>query len=313
MKRTLITGGAGFIGANFIYKFLDLGYEVNVIDKKETNFWRLESVKEKIKLTYVDLRNYEELESFIIRLNPQIILHFAAYGAYPAKQQDIKTTIDTNLLGIVNLVNACSKIKFECFINTGTNSEYGAKEEPMKENDLLEANNLYGITKAGGTMYCQYMARKLALPIVVTRPFAVYGYFEEKERLIPTIIKSCLENSELNLSSPILVRDFVFIEDIISAYLAIIKNIQKVKGEIFNVGTGLQTTIDEAVNIIKDITKSAVRPEYGQVKPVQYEPKSWVADISKIKKRLNWHQEYNLKEGLEKDIDWFRKNLHLYK
>ena len=312
MKKVLITGGAGFIGANFVYKFLDLGYEVNVIDKKGSNLWRLESIKEKIKLDSIDLRNYRELESFIIRLNPQIILHFAVYAVYPSTQQDIKEMIDTNLLGTINLVNACSKIKFECFINTGSKFEYGEKENPMKENDLLEANNLYGITKVASTLYCQYMAKKLDLPIAITRPVAVYGYFEKKERLIPTIIKSCLENSGLKLSSSSSVRDFVFIEDVIGAHLAIIENIQKVKGEIFNLATGTQTTIDEVVKIVKKLTRSAVEPKYNQVKPAQYEPKNWVADISKIKKTIGWQPKYDLKKGLQKNIEWFKKNLSLY-
>lgn len=312
MKRILITGGAGFIGANFAYKFLDLGYDINLLEKQGVNLWRLEEIKEKIKIHYVDLRNYKALETFIIKLNPQIILHFATYGAYQAKQQDINTTIDTNLLGTVNLVNASSKIKFECFINTGSNSEYGVKDKPMKETDLLEPNNLYGITKAATTMYCQDITRKLGLPIVTMRPFAVYGYFEEKERLIPTIIKSCLTNTELKLSSPKSVRDFVFIEDVIDAYLKAIENIQKVKGEIFNIGSGIQSTIDEVVNIIKKINQSIIEPEYGEVKKAQYEPETWLADISKIKNMLNWQPKYNLKKGLEKNIEWFKKNLFLY-
>lgn len=311
-KKILITGGAGFIGANFAYKFLDLGYNVNLIEKKETNLWRIEKIKEKIKINYLDIRNYDELEPFIKKLNPEIILHFATYGAYQAKQQDVKKTIDTNLLGTVNLINACSKIKFKCFINTGTNSEYGIKDKPMKEDDLLEPDNLYGITKAAATMYCQYIAKKLDLPIVTMRPFAVYGYFEEKERLVPTVIKSCLTNTKLKLSSPSSVRDFIFIEDIISAYLVVIKNIQKIKGEIFNIGTGKQNTIEEVINLVKEITHSKVKPEYGQIKPAQYEPKNWVADISKIKNILGWQPQHSLKEGLKKDIEWFKKNVSLY-
>ena len=157
------------------------------------------------------------------------------------------------------------------------------------------------------------MAKRLDLPILTMRPFAVYGYFEEKERLIPTVIKSCLTNKELKLSSPISVRDYIFIEDVISAYLTIIENIQKIKGEIFNHGAGIQTTIDDIVNLIKKITQSNVKPQYGKIEPAQYEPKSWRADISKIKNILNWQPRYNLEEGLKKDIEWFRKNISLCK
>lgn len=309
----LITGGAGFIGANFVYKFLDLGYNVNLLEKQGVNLWRLGKIKDKIQLYYVDSKNYNELEHFIVKLNPKIILHFAAYGAYQAKQQDIKTTIDTNLLTTINLVNACKKIKFGCFINTGSNSEYGVKEKPIKETDLLEPNNLYGITKTAATMYCQDATRKFGLPIVTVRPFAVYGYFEEKERLIPYIIKSYLTNTELKLSSPKSVRDFVFIEDVIDAYLKIIENIQKIKGEIFNIGTGKQNTIDQVVKTIKEVTKSPIEPKYNQIKPAQYEPKNWLADISKAKNLLKWQPNYSLKEGLKKNIEWFKNNLVFYK
>ncbi|MFH1671329.1 MAG: SDR family NAD(P)-dependent oxidoreductase [Candidatus Portnoybacteria bacterium] len=313
MKNILITGGAGFIGANFAYKFLDLGHNVHLIERQESDLWRLEKIKDKISLHCIDLKDYDQLEAFIAELKPEIILHFAAYGTYPRKQQDIKNTIDVNLLGTINLINACSKIKFECFINTGSSSEYGIKDKPMKEDDLLEANNLYGITKAASTMYCQYLAKKLDLPIATMRPFAVYGYFEEKERLIPVIIKSCLANSELKLASPSSVRDFIFIEDVIDAYLTVVKNSKEVKGEVFNLGTGKQSTVGEAVSIIQEITNSDTKPDYGQMKPAQLEPENWMADISKMKDTLKWQPRYSLREGLEKDIAWFKDNLALYK
>ena len=311
-KKVLITGGAGFIGANFVHKFLDLKYDVHLIDRKESNLWRLKNVKNKIKIHYIDLKNYKNLEKLILKLKPQIILHFAAYGTYPKKHKDIKDIIDTNLLGTINLINACSKIKFECFINTGTSSEYGIKENAIRETDILEPDNLYGITKAGATMYCQYIAKTLDLPIVNTRLFAAYGYFEEKERLIPSVIKSYLTKTELKLSSPKPVRDFIFIEDIIDAYLLIIKKVQKIKGEIFNLGTGKQTNIAQIVSLVKEITKSKIKPEYNQIKPAQTEPKLWVADVSKTKKILGWKAKYNLKQGLEKNINWFEKNIFLY-
>jgi len=313
MKKVLITGGAGFIGANFARKFLDLGYKVNLIEKKGANIWRIKEIKNKINIYYFDLKDANKLESLIIRIKPEIVLHFAAYGTYPRNQKDIKQTIEVNLLGTINLINACSKVKLKCFINTGTSSEYGIKNVPIREHDLLEPDNLYGITKAAGTMYCQNMAKKLNFPIITMRPFAIYGYFEEKDRLIPTIIKSCLTNKELKLSSSDSVRDFIFIEDMIDAYLSVIKNCKKAKGEIFNLGAGEQTKIKEIVNMIKKITGSKIKPKYGKVELAQFEPKKWVADTSKIKKLLKWSPKYSLKDGLKKNILWFKNNIALYK
>ena len=127
-------------------------------------------------------------------------------------------------------------------------------------------------------------------------------------QLIPTIIKSYLANIDLELSSPKSVRDFIFIEDVINAYFKIIENVSELKGEIFNLGTGKQSTIGEVVSLVKKITQSTKKPRYGQIKLAQYEPKNWVADISKIKKLLNWQPKYSLEEALKENIRWFKRN-----
>lgn len=311
-KKVLVTGGAGFIGANFVYRFLELGYDVSITERKEADLWRLKNVLKHIKVYSPNLLDYEKVEQCIKKVSPDIVIHFATYGAYQRTQQDISLTIDTNLKGTINLINACQKVGVEAFINTGTNSEYGIKQKPMKESDMLEADNLYGITKAAATLYCQMTARKFDFPVVTVRPFAVYGYFEEKQRLIPTIITSCLKNSTLELSSQKSVRDFIFIEDLMDGYLAAIKNIKKIKGEIFNLGGGRQYTIKEVVETVKKITQSGTQPKYGTVKKAQTEPKAWRADISKAKKMLGWKPKYTLEQGLKKNIEWFKENLHLY-
>lgn len=311
-KKALITGGAGFIGSNFVYKFLDLGYEVFVFEKNEADLWRIEKVKDRIKIYSPNLLDFEELKKNILEIKPDIVLHFAAYGAYQGNQQDIENTININLEGTINLVNACKEAEVKAFINTGSSSEYGIKDKAMKEDDILEANNLYGITKGATTLYCQMMAQKFNFPVVTIRPFSVYGPFEEKERLIPTIITSCLENKSLKLSTPDSVRDFIFIEDLIDGYIKAIENIEKVKGHIFNLGSGKQSTINELVIKIKELTNSSIEPEYGQIKKSQTEPKTWVADISKAKNILGWEPKHSLEDGLKKNIEWFNSNISSY-
>ncbi len=311
-KKILITGGAGFIGANFVHAFADMGYSVTVLEREGTNLWRLGKIKNNVNIQYVDLLDYPTLEGFITKLNPNIILHFATYGAYQARQQEVKTTVDTNLLGTINLVNACSKISFDCFINTGSSSEYGVKIRAMKETDTLEPNNLYGVTKAASTMYCQHIAKKFNLPIITIRPFTPYGYFEDKDRLVPTIIRACLNNTELKLSAPGSVRDFVFIEDAIALYVNAIKYAQKSKGQVFNLGSGKQQSVAQMVALVKKITNSPVKPLYGQVKKVWIEPGVWKADISKTKKLLRWKPAHTLQQGLIKNMQWFKENESLY-
>lgn len=307
-KKILITGGTGFIGSNLVYKFLELGNDIHLIVRPESNFWRIDAIKDKLKLHYIDLLNTSEIDGFIVELRPEVILHFATYGAYQGKQQDVKLTVDTNLLGAINLVNAASKIKFGCFINTGSSSEYGEKDHPMKEVDILEPNNLYGVTKAAATMYAQFMAKKINLPIVTIRLFSPYGYFEEDGRLIPNVVKAGINNEKFSAPSPLITRDFLFIEDVLDAYLKAIDNIDNIKGDIFNVSSGKQHSIADVVSTIEKILDKKIDVDYGNIEAKQNEPKMWVADISKAKKMIGWSPINSLEDGLRKYIDWVRKN-----
>lgn len=312
MRKILITGGTGFVGANFVRTFLGLGDDVHLIVRPESNFWRIEDIKNSVTLHYVDLLNASELEAFIIGLKPEIILHFATYGAYPGRQQDVKLTADTNVLGTMYLANAASKIPCKCFINTGSSSEYGEKNCPMSEDDLLEPNNLYGITKAAGTLYCQFLAKSMELPMVTMRLFSVYGYFEDVRRLMPAVALAGLNRKVFTSPSPSLVRDFIFIEDVISAYMKVIDSIGDIRGNIFNIGSGMQHSIAEVADGAGKALGYDIKTEYGNAAAKQHEPKQWVADISKAKKILHWEPAFSLEKGIAKNIAWFQNHISLY-
>lgn len=311
-SSVLITGGGGFIGANFVRKFLELGYQVTVAERQGGNLWRLQDIQDKVSIQFTDLTDRTSLETFIATIKPDIVVHLAAYGAYQRFQQDVGLTIDTNLKGTINLMDACMKTGVKAFINTGSSSEYGIKEAPMRETDLLEADNLYGMTKAAATLYGQMLAKKHGFPVITIRPFAAYGPFEEPGRLVPDIIAACLQQKELKLSSPASVRDFIYTDDLFDGYLAAIEHIQKVTGEVFNLGGGKQYTIGQVVDAVKQLTGSAVNPIYGSMEKAQTEPATWQADISKAKQLLGWQPKHTLESGLQKNIEWLKSNLSLY-
>lgn len=309
-KRILITGATGFIGANLTKRCIEIGTDVYIFSRDTSNKWRIKDILKDVKNFCVDLLDYENLEKFILRIKPEIIFHTATYGGYPFQKEENKI-IQTNIIGTMNLVSACSKVGFDVFVNTGSSSEYGIKSNPMNENDILEPINDYGVAKASATLFCQMKAKTENLPIVTLRLFSPYGYYEEKTRLIPSVIISCLENKIPKLSSPKSVRDFVFIEDVIDSYFKVVKN--KIAGEIFNIGYGKQHSVGEVVNEIVKLTDSKISPHWETVVNPRIEPKVWQADISKAKKILKWEPKYDLEQGLEKTIGWFRKNLILYR
>ncbi len=311
-KKVLITGATGFMGANLARYFLEKGDEIFVFTRRTSDKWRIRNILGNISEYYVDLKDSVNLEKIIKKIKPQIVIHTAVYGGY-SFQNDTAKIIEANCTGTVNLINALKGARIELFINTGSSSEYGIKPKPMKETDLLEPFSVYGVTKAAADLYCHAIAKEENMPVVTLRLFSPYGYYEEKNRLVSSVILSCLKFRNPKLSSPDSVRDFIFIEDVVTAYEKVIDNKNKVKGEIFNIGSGKQHTVGEIAENIVKLIGNKVKPEWGKIANPRQEPECWQADISRAKRLLNWEPKYSLRQGLEKDINWFKRNIALYK
>ena len=314
LKQTkiLVTGATGFIGANIARYFFEAGANVSIFTRKTSNKWRIKDILKDVSEYSVDILDEQKLKSAILRIQPQIIFHTAVYGGYPFQNKTEKI-LETNFTGTLNLLNACRKIEFELFVNTGSSSEYGIKAQAIKETDLPEPITDYGAGKALATLYCQAVARREKRPIVILRLFSPYGYYEESGRLIPSLILSCLHDRNPQASSFSSVRDFIFIEDVMDAYMKTIENKDVVGGEIFNIGCGKQHSVGEVMDTIIKLTGNKVKPDWGSISNPRIEPNVWQADISKAKKILNWEPKYELVQGLKKTLNWFRENKGMYK
>lgn len=306
-KSVLITGGAGFIGTNLIKKLITLNCDINLVLKKTTDLWRIKDVLDKIKIYHADLLNKDVLIKIIHKINPVFIIHLATYSNY-RNQSDAEQMTKTNIEGTLNLLIASKNINYKTFINAGSSSEYGIKEKPMSENDILEPISFYAATKASITLLCQVFAREYQKPIVTLRPFSVYGPREDEKRFIPTIMKAVIENKTIKLTKDSQRRDFIYIDDIVDIYIKTIFQGEKLTGQILNMGTGLEYTNDEVVKILFRITGKKVKIEKGAFPKRLWDTPHWVADISKTKKILNWKPKFSLQDGLKKTYEWYKNN-----
>ena len=310
-KNILITGATGFVGANLVKHFLKKGANISIFKRQQSSLWRIKDIIDQISVYNADLLDCAKVNKAVKRIRPDVILHAATYGGH-ATQANLTRIFKTNFDGTVNLLNSCLKNGFELFVNTGSSSEYGVKDYPMRESDLLKPVTLYGVSKAAASIYCQYAAKRHNLPIVTLRLFSPYGYFDDRSRVISYIILSCLKNKTINISSPNPVRDFIFIDDVVDAYEKTMVRCSNMSGSIFNIGSGKQCSIEKLAGKITRAIDDNTVIKYQKKLSTRIEPKNWVADISKSSVELKWQPKFSIDEGLRKTIVWFRENKELY-
>jgi len=309
-KTVLVTGVTGFVGSNLLRRLFKTHADLHVIARESSSFWRIKDIITDIKRYTTDLSDSDLLKKTIHEINPDIVYHLATYGGNP-RQDNFRQIFESNFFGTVNLLNACNETGFDLFVNTGSSSEYGIKTNPMKETDLAEPRNNYGISKVASTLYCQSVALNENLPIITLRLFSPYGDFEDRDRLISSAILSCLRGKNPEISSPEFVRDFIYIEDVVDLYEHL-PDARVIPGNIFNVGIGKQHTVGEVVDTIIRITGNQVKPVVGLPRRWPNEPKVWQADMSKTSNSLNWAPKYDLDAGLKKSVEWFENHQQLY-
>jgi nucleoside-diphosphate-sugar epimerase len=309
--RIFLTGATGFVGANIARRLLKEGHEVHVSIRKGSGTWRLASIMSQLNVHTLDITNYGAVCHTMQSVSPESIIHMATYGAYTRTQTNFNNIFETNMIGTINLVRACDDIRYETFINTGSSSEYGLVKKKMSENDVPMPVNYYGATKAGATIFCQTHARITNKPIITTRLFSVYGPYEEPIRLVPSTIRNCLLHKRLEMTTGLQKRDFIYTQDIEDAYLELIRR-PDLKGEVLNLGTGMQYTVMEMVEAIVEETKTKSKPVWGAKTSEEKPEFDWVSDTSKADLLLYWRPKHSLEMGVKKTVNWMRKNLVYY-
>jgi nucleoside-diphosphate-sugar epimerase len=308
VRRAIITGATGFVGANLARRLLRDGHEVHLLLRANHKAWRIESIRADVRLHEVDLQNTESLQRVIGAIQPDWIFHLAAHGAY-SSQTSLPQMVQTNIIGTMNLVEACLKTGFEAFVNTGSSSEYGFKGHAPSETDWLEPNSHYAVTKASATLFCRYTAQQQKVRLPTLRLYSVYGPYEEPSRLMPMMIVKGLRGELPPLVNPEIARDYVYIDDVSEAYLLAATQSGQEAGAVYNVGTGVQTSLREVVKVARRTMNVATEPEWGSMPARRWDTSVWVSDNRKIQSELQWQPRYTFESGFRQMVNWFKDNL----
>lgn len=313
MSNILITGATGFIGSNITRKLANSENRLILFIKQDSNLWRLNDVTSKCEVHKVDLLEAEHLTKKIKTIKPDIVFHCASYGVL-SYQKDANLIIQTNVTGTNNLMNALVETgSVRKFINLGSTFEYGPKCNDILETEIPEPVSLYGITKVAQTNLARYFALQRGLPTLTLRIFTPYGPYEQTGRLIPNIIQSIIKKKTLDIISPKAKRDFIYIDDVVTAMIKAAKS-RFVNGEIFNIGNGKEYSVEEIIHIAEKITGDKLKVNFTKGKEREFDKfgKFGFANIEKAKK-LRWRPTHSINEGMVATYQWFKENIRLYR
>ena len=299
----VVFGAGGFIGANLFRTISKYRNDCFAVTHQSGIPYRLHDISSD-KILRADLTNKNSLETIFNRYSFSTIFNLSTYGAF-AYQNETDKIFETNIMGLMNLINVAEQHGFTAFVQGGSSSEYGLNSKAPKETDELKPNSDYSVSKIASGYYLKYLGEVKWLPVIQLRYYSIYGPYEAQDRLIPTLIKNGVEKKYPTLVNPEISRDYVYIDDAVEAtILAATKGIEKNRGESLNIASGKKTTIKELVAEVKTICNIPTDPTWGSMPNRAWDLTEWYGDPSHTEKVLGWKASTSLKEGLQKEFTW---------
>lgn len=311
--RVLITGVAGFVGSNLVRELLaNTKAEVHGLLRPNTNTWRLKDInsESRLHLHQVDLLDRDALVKVISQIKPTVIYHLAAHGAYHW-QTEFEPIFTTNVFATWYLHQALADHSYRAFINVGSSSEYGWSTQPMRETDRLSPNSLYAVAKAAQTQLVGYLGQVEHKPILTVRLFSVFGPYEDRGKLWPTVWQSTLTHQPLKLADPQAAHDFIYVDDVTAALRQLSQAAFK-PGSVFNLGTGRQTTLGEVAACVEQVAGQTLAVEWSTHPAHRWDTHHWVANPRQLQRLLHWKPRYDLTTAAQAYWRWFQTNHHIY-
>lgn len=316
--RVLVTGADGFIGSHLSEALVELGAEVTALcmyNSLDTHGW-LDDLSAAAHSKLTPARGDVRDAAFVRRLvhGQDVVFHLAALIAIPHSYIAAQSYVETNVLGTLNVLEAARDGDIQRVVHTSTSEVYGtAVTVPIDESHPLQGQSPYSASKIGADMMAEAFARSFGLGVAILRPFNAFGPRQSERAVIPTVIRQMLDPGCLSVRVGALttVRDFTFVADTVTAFLAIGRAREIEFGRPYNAGTGTTMSIAEVIDMTAGIIgcdkpivhdTERLRPDKSEVLVLQ-------ADSNRLTLATGWSPRTNFHDGLERTVSWWRHRL----
>lgn len=298
-KNVLITGIDGFVGSHL----------ANELEKHGSRVFGVSKTVEGKNIYKIDIANFKELKLLFHKHKIQICFHLAGISLVEQGQKNPYETFSINILGAINILEITRIYNLERVIIASTAHVYGDNTPPFKENFFPRPSRPYETSKASADLIAQSYADTFNLPVLIPRFVNIYGPGDKNfTRIIPKTIKSVLNNQSPEMWGGDSLRDYLYIDDAIAAYIKLGQtDIEKIgKSRILNFGGGNKETVEQVImNIIEISGKNLNIKKVDQGRA--YEITSQYVSYAKAKKILGWSPKVKLEDGLKRTISWYKK------
>jgi NAD dependent epimerase/dehydratase len=318
-RRVLVTGSAGFIGSHLVERLARAGASVRAFVRynSRNDYGWLEaadaSVLSEVEIFRGDLVNPEAVAGGVAGCDR--VLHLGALIPIPYSYRHPREFVETNVVGTLNVLEACRRADVERLVHVSTSEVYGTpRSVPIKEEHPIQVQSPYAASKSAADQLALSYGRSFDTPVVITRPFNTFGPRQSARAVIPTIITQALSRDAIELGATHTTRDFLYVDDTVAGLMASAVA-EGVEGEVLNLGTGVETSIADVSRVVLKLLGREVPLGFAaeRARPAASEVERLVADWSKAEARLDWRPRVDLEEGLRRTIEWFREWLDSYK
>ncbi|MCK4463287.1 MAG: GDP-mannose 4,6-dehydratase [Candidatus Omnitrophica bacterium] len=317
-KKILITGGSGFIGSHLVEGLVKSSAKVRILvpyssNRNEENLIYLDKeIRKRIEVVFGNIVELETVKDVMKGID--IAFNLAALVGIPYSYVHPREVFEVNAIGTLNMLTAAKELKIERFIQTSTSEVYGtARYVPIDEKHPLQPQSPYSASKISADAMAMSFHYSFDLPVVIVRPFNTFGPRQSERAVIPTIISQALTQDKILIGSTRPRRDFTYVKDAIQGFIKAAEAKSSI-GEVINLGTGRDHSIEEIINIIGRLLGKKLRiiAKRERKRPSKSEVMRLRANNKKAKKFLYWAPKYSFMEGLKETIDFISDNIKRY-